>query len=129
MAVIDLVPGVEVSIIVAGEKATEYNDDDAANNDDNPGGAMHTCNRYIEARTDAEFAIDITTTKAFQYLGEMRGICAEIISDGQSLGAHWLYANGAGTPHRISTVAVASSVAGHLVRRRFKFSAVTTGMF
>ncbi|KFY34976.1 hypothetical protein V494_06311 [Pseudogymnoascus sp. VKM F-4513 (FW-928)] len=62
MAVIDAVPGLEVSVCINGQPVNEY--EDSGEEIDGP-LASKTVVKYIEATSDAEFTINVTIDPAF----------------------------------------------------------------
>ena len=62
MAVIDVLPGVEVSITVKGDALTEYHDDHLEDDE-------QTTTRYIEAVSGTIFVVQISLKKDFVFAG------------------------------------------------------------
>ena len=59
-----ILKGIEVSVVIDGKALTEYDDEDAANeNSDHPSEVS----KYIEAIPDAEFSIDITMPRSYNF--------------------------------------------------------------
>lgn len=57
MAVLDEVPGIEVTIQIDGQNVTEYYDPHASNSDSEDDSGCPVVSKYIEAIDDAEFSI------------------------------------------------------------------------
>lgn len=62
MAVLDSLPGVEVTVVVDGKDLHEYRDADMEDDE-------NTVTKYIEAVDDANFAINIKATKDARFEG------------------------------------------------------------
>jgi hypothetical protein len=68
MAILDLVPGLEVTVCVDDHPLEEYNDDEEV--EAQPGEAFQhqasrTVSKYVESITDKEFEIRCNVTSAF----------------------------------------------------------------
>ncbi|KAG9591014.1 hypothetical protein KCU77_g6519, partial [Aureobasidium melanogenum] len=73
MAILDALPGVEVTVVVNDEDLHEYQESDTANRED-------TVTKYIEAVDGANFAVKIKVTKDFVFKGDL--LCAPVRIDG-----------------------------------------------
>ena len=86
MAVIDEVPGVEVSILIDGQPVEEYEDTDEKVNGPL---ASKTVVKYIEVISDTEFTISFAVLPAFwEYIRTGYDLCFEATVDGQRVGGH-----------------------------------------
>ena len=75
-----ILKGIEISVVVDGKALTEYDDEDAANeNSDHPSGVS----KYIEAVPDAEFSIDITMSQSYDLTAD--GLSFRLSLDGVSV--------------------------------------------
>ncbi|CAK1363012.1 hypothetical protein CB0940_04852 [Cercospora beticola] len=74
MAINDAVPGVEIAITVDGKSLQEYTE---AGFEEEP----KTVTRYVEAKSNQNFAISIKTTKGTHMKGDC--LCFEVYVDGQ----------------------------------------------
>jgi hypothetical protein len=69
MAILDLVPGIEVSVCVDGHPLKEYNDDEEVEAQPREAfqhQATRTVSKYVESTTDKEFEIRYSVTRAFK---------------------------------------------------------------
>lgn len=76
MAVIEALPGVEVTIEVDGQPLHEYIDADSDEAEDS-----RTVTRYVEAQNDQVFRIACTVTPRFEFAGDLVGFPSRV--DGQ----------------------------------------------
>lgn len=67
MAILDILPGVEVAITVNGENLQEYTEPDAQEEE-------RVVTKYIEAETGAQFAFKIKVPQGFQFKGDALSI-------------------------------------------------------
>ncbi|KAK7756490.1 hypothetical protein SLS62_001324 [Diatrype stigma] len=63
MAVLDKVPGIEVTVQINGQDVVEYNDPDASEFD----ATFPTSSKYIECVDDAEFAVQYHVTNEYKW--------------------------------------------------------------
>ncbi|THX82003.1 hypothetical protein D6D04_03752 [Aureobasidium pullulans] len=77
MAILDSLPGIEITVVVDGEDLHEYQDTDMEDEE-------NTVTKYVEAVTDANFAIKIKGSRELEYKGEylslkvlVDGLCIE----------------------------------------------------
>lgn len=82
MAILPLVPGIEVSIQVDGQNLTEYEDDeiDQVPAEANASNAQRV-SRYVESVTGKEFSVAMTVTH--HYLSTSPSITSEVYIDGK----------------------------------------------
>ncbi|KAG9683845.1 hypothetical protein KCU95_g18025, partial [Aureobasidium melanogenum] len=73
MAVLDGLPGVEITVVVDGEDLHEYQDADTEDDED-------TVTKYIEAVDNANFAVKIKVTKDAKFKGNR--LAFEVLVDG-----------------------------------------------
>lgn len=73
MAIIDVLPGVEVTIVCDGEPIKEHTDEDL---EEEP----RTVIRYVEAKSDQNFGVSIKVKQGTTFLGET--LAFEIKVDG-----------------------------------------------
>ncbi|KAF4499849.1 hypothetical protein FAGAP_3944 [Fusarium agapanthi] len=86
MAVLDEVPLVTARVRVAGELATEYDpldDQEPVINLDKKGNKIPTRNCYIESKSGAEFAIEITVSDKYQPPNSHDTLIAQVYIDGK----------------------------------------------
>ncbi|KAF5598167.1 hypothetical protein FPCIR_3283 [Fusarium pseudocircinatum] len=86
MAVLDEVPHVTARVRVAGELATEYDpldDQEPVINLDKKGKKIPTRNCYIESKSGAEFAIELTVSDKYQPLNSHDTLITQVYIDGQ----------------------------------------------
>ncbi|KAF5610383.1 uncharacterized protein FSUBG_3299 [Fusarium subglutinans] len=86
MAVLDKVPLITARVRVAGELATEYDpldDHEPVINLDKKGSKIPTRNCYIESKSGAEFAIEITVSDKYQPPKSHDTLITEVYIDGQ----------------------------------------------
>ena len=62
-----ILKGIEVSVVVDGKALTEYDDEDAANENSDH---FSEVSKYIEAIPDAEFSIDITMSQSYDLMAD-----------------------------------------------------------
>ncbi|TIA62545.1 hypothetical protein D6C77_02681 [Aureobasidium pullulans] len=73
MAILDSLPGVEITVVVDGEDLHEYQDTDMEDEE-------NTVTKYVEAVTDANFAIKIKGSQELQYKGDCLSL--DVLVDG-----------------------------------------------
>ena len=73
MAILDSLPGVEITVVVDGEDLHEYQDTDMEDEE-------NTVTKYVEAVTDANFAIKFKGSRELEYKGEYLSL--EVLVDG-----------------------------------------------
>ncbi|RMX92283.1 hypothetical protein D0867_14643 [Hortaea werneckii] len=120
MAIHPNVPGLTVSIDVAGQDLPEYNGDDAQDPSSN------TVTKYIEAVSGAEFAISYRLhTNVFAFAGHAMSI--SVYCDGDPAGRTLVPPNVtiSGTRNSIRHH-IQESINGDLIRRPMMFSGLTT---
>ncbi|KAG5751540.1 hypothetical protein H9Q69_014273 [Fusarium xylarioides] len=86
MAVLDEVPLVTARVRVAGELATEYDplgDQEPVINLDKEGNKINTRNCYIESKSGAEFAVEVTVSDKYRLPHSHDRFIAEVSIDGQ----------------------------------------------
>ncbi|THY27019.1 hypothetical protein D6D00_05256 [Aureobasidium pullulans] len=71
MAILDSLPGVEITVVVDGEDLHEYQDTDMEDEE-------NTVTKYVEAVTGANFAIKACVSQYFKYEGDCLGIRVEV---------------------------------------------------
>jgi hypothetical protein len=84
MAVLDLVPGLEVTICVDSQPLEEYPDDEyeeVPNGEAEQHKATRTVTRYIESTSEKEFAVHLSAAKG--YVMDCDGILWRITIDGK----------------------------------------------
>lgn len=88
MAILDALPGVEVSILINGQSVEEYVD--AGEEVDGP-LASKTVVKYIEAISDAEFAVKASVLPAFRvHMQAMSDLAFQVYIDGKwAAGCCW----------------------------------------
>ena len=75
-----ILKGIEVSVVIDGKALTEYDDEDAANeNPDHPSEVS----KYIEAVPDAEYSVDITMSQSYDLTAD--GLSFSLSLDGVSV--------------------------------------------
>ncbi|THY50640.1 hypothetical protein D6C97_06964 [Aureobasidium pullulans] len=73
MAILDSLPGVEITVVVDGEDLHEYQDTDMEDEE-------NTVTKYVEAVTDANFAIKIKGSQELEYKGDCLSL--DVLVDG-----------------------------------------------
>ncbi|THX83186.1 hypothetical protein D6D05_03603 [Aureobasidium pullulans] len=73
MAILDSLPGVEITVVVDGEDLHEYQDTDMEDEE-------NTVTKYVEAVTGANFAIKFKGSRELEYKGEYLSL--EVLVDG-----------------------------------------------
>ncbi|THY04794.1 hypothetical protein D6D02_07885 [Aureobasidium pullulans] len=73
MAILDSLPGVEITVVVDGEDLHEYQDTDMEDEE-------NTVTKYVEAITDANFAIKIKGSQELEYKGDCLSL--DVLVDG-----------------------------------------------
>ena len=133
MAIIDLVPGIEVSVCVDDHPLEEYNDDEEV--EAQPGGAIQhqatrTVSKYVESATDKEFEIRYNVTSAFNM--DCPTVMFKFFVDGTHIASRILPA------HKYKMLAASKlsfsktirgidlNINGTLVVKPFKFSEIKT---
>ncbi|KAG9551951.1 hypothetical protein KCU71_g14152, partial [Aureobasidium melanogenum] len=115
MAVLDGLPGVEITVVVDGKDLHEYQDSDTANKED-------TVTKYIEAVDGASFAVKIKVIKDFKFKGDL--LCVQVHIDGT------LVSYAATTPADVQADAydfmIDSIRVNNETRRRLKFKVLET---
>ncbi|KAF4997277.1 hypothetical protein FGRMN_3969 [Fusarium graminum] len=87
MAVLDRVPHVTARVRVAGELATEYkppDDQDVVINPDHQGSEIPSTHCYIESKSGARFAIEVTVAPNFKFPWDHDIMAIFVHIDGQS---------------------------------------------
>ena len=86
MAVVDGLPGVEVTVKVGGRKAVEYDDPDAADAVDTlPNPACKTTSKYIESVDNAEFALLLNISHSYDWGYRDHSLSVHLFVDGQQV--------------------------------------------
>lgn len=81
MAIIGTVPGIEISILVRGTRATEY----AAPEADDTEQTSPTITRYIEAIDDAEFDVHYEISNDYEWGFRGHALCLKLWVDGKRM--------------------------------------------
>ncbi|KAF5241376.1 hypothetical protein FANTH_9119 [Fusarium anthophilum] len=92
MAVLDEVPLVTARVRVAGELATEYDpldDQEPVINLDKEGNKIPTRKCYIESKSSAEFAVEVTLSDKYRLPHSHDVLLAEVYIDGQWMRSQW----------------------------------------
>lgn len=130
MAVLDEVPGVEITVQVAGRDATEYDDPDAAQREPSEAAEVPTSIKYIECVGGAEFTITTRVQNTYGWGYMNHSLSSNVYVDGKSVNGHLisqshLY-NGLNTRITKGNTAY-DHTTGQWLLQRFKFSAISTG--
>jgi hypothetical protein len=94
MAVLDEVPGIEVSVQISGEDATEYDADDEASQDFAQQNSCPTMIKYIECIEDAEFAIKLVVGPEHNWCERTHILSFKLHIDGERIKARLLRKQG-----------------------------------
>lgn len=117
------IPGLTVSVTVAGQIAREYNDPDSPAEVGIP-----TTSCYIESKSGAEFAIETRITPDFELSGNFDLVIVRVTIDGAY--AHGKVLDPKETSfNTISSQYVSSKKAGYVEDRNFVFSPINKGSF
>ncbi|RBQ91475.1 hypothetical protein FVER53263_00584 [Fusarium verticillioides] len=130
MAVLDEIPLVTARVRVAGELATEYDaldDQEPVINLDKEGSKIPTRNCYIESKSGAEFAVEVTVSGKYRLPHSHDRFIAEVFIDGQ-----WMESHCIGTPFSpgmSSTIVISGAEFlaenERVVTRKFVFAPIT----
>ncbi|RBQ70136.1 hypothetical protein FVER14953_00584 [Fusarium verticillioides] len=130
MAVLDEIPLVTARVRVAGELATEYDaldDQEPVINLDKEGSKIPTRNCYIESKSGAEFAVEVTVSGKYRLPHSHDRFIAEVFIDGQ-----WMESRCIGTPFSpgmSSTIVISGAEFlaenERVVTRKFVFAPIT----
>lgn len=77
MAIIEVVPGIQVSVLISGKAAPEFPDPGT----DAPSGCK-TTTRYIESRDDATFAVHVAANSDYDWVYKSHAVKAVLFVDG-----------------------------------------------
>jgi tRNA U54 and U55 pseudouridine synthase Pus10 len=133
MAIIDLVPGIEVSICVDDHPLVEYNDDEevgAQHGEAIQHQATRTVSKYVESATDKEFGIRYNVTSAFNM--DCPTIMFKVFIDGVNIRSQIVRAHrykelaASGLPYAKTMKGVESKINGMVVVKLFKFTEIKT---
>lgn len=124
MAVLEDVPGIKVVVTVAGEDAIEYDD---PNDADRERPAWPTSSKYIECVDDAEFSIKAFITSDYAWGYQNHNLRINFTADGNHIRGTLVTSE---DDHCIHVKGPESycNTTHQWVRRRCKFSAISTGM-
>lgn len=128
MAVIDAVPGIEISICINGQPVKEYEDSDQEV--DGP-LASTTAVKYIEAISDREFTIKVTVHPAFdEHKGTREDLLINAKVDGKWVAGHYrdCAANNKFIPWNTVLDGMVQIEAGRETIRAFTFTTVDIGL-
>lgn len=118
MAILDSLPGVEITVVVDGEDLHEYQDTDMEDEE-------NTVTKYVEAVTGANFAIKIMVPKKFGFEGTC--LSFHVLVDGAEA-EHPLI-----QPRHVRRAPKVRSVEGARVSnthiRKFRFTELETGEY
>jgi hypothetical protein len=117
MAILDSLPGVEITVVVNGEDLHEYQDTDMEDEE-------NTVTKYVEAVTGANFAIKITMPKGFAFGGDCLSFRVKV--DGLFAKSPLI---GPGDTSEISTFLVDGVTVGDENIRKLRFSELEIGMY
>ncbi|THW64471.1 hypothetical protein D6D19_09493 [Aureobasidium pullulans] len=115
MAILDSLPGVEITVVVDGEDLHEYQDTDMEDEED-------TITKYVEAVTDATFAIKIKGSKRVTYKGDCLSFHVSV--DGSSIEWPMIFSEATKVEDHIRIVEGVYVRDGYL--RKPKFNALET---
>ncbi|KAI8634043.1 hypothetical protein F5Y19DRAFT_461548 [Xylariaceae sp. FL1651] len=127
MAILEDVPGIEVTVDCGGRSLHELEDPNA--HDDDGAAACPTANKYIECIDDAEFAVIIKVDNGYEWGYRNHVLVATTYVDGQHIRGIVLRSSDTRYESSISRVRghqVYSSVFNSWSLRRFKFALVKT---
>ncbi|ENH61423.1 hypothetical protein FOC1_g10016238 [Fusarium oxysporum f. sp. cubense race 1] len=130
MAVLDEVPLVTARVRVAGELATEYDpldNQESVINLDKEGTKIPTRNCYIESKSGAEFAVEVTVSDKYRLPHSHDTLIAEVSIDGQVMES--CYIRTPFSPGMPSTIVISSAEflaeKERVVARKFVFAPIT----
>ncbi|EXK96070.1 hypothetical protein FOQG_03241 [Fusarium oxysporum f. sp. raphani 54005] len=130
MAVLDEVPLVTARVRVAGELATEYDpldNQESVINLDKEGTKIPTRNCYIESKSGAEFAVEVTVSDKYRLPHSHDTLTAEVSIDGQVMES--CYIRTPFSPGMPSTIVISSAEflaeKERVVARKFVFAPIT----
>uniref|UniRef100_A0A0D2XAL4 DUF7918 domain-containing protein n=1 Tax=Fusarium oxysporum (strain Fo5176) TaxID=660025 RepID=A0A0D2XAL4_FUSOF len=130
MAVLDEVPLVTARVRVAGELATEYDpldNQESVINLDKEGTKIPTRNCYIESKSGAEFAVEVTVSDKYRLPHSHDTLIAEVSIDGQMMES--CYIRTPFSPGMPSTIVISSAEflaeKERVVARKFVFAPIT----
>ncbi|KAL7762216.1 hypothetical protein ACKLNR_008751 [Fusarium oxysporum f. sp. zingiberi] len=130
MAVLDEVPLVTARVRVAGELATEYDpldNQESVINLDKEGTKIPTRNCYIESKSGAEFAVEVTVSDKYRLPHSHDTLIAEVSIDGQVMES--CYIRTPFSPGMSSTIVISSAEflaeKERVVARKFVFAPIT----
>ncbi|EWZ51710.1 uncharacterized protein FOBCDRAFT_313691 [Fusarium oxysporum Fo47] len=130
MAVLDEVPLVTARVRVAGELATEYDpldNQESVINLDKEGTKLPTRNCYIESKSGAEFAVEVTVSDKYRLPHSHDTLIAEVSIDGQMMES--CYIRTPFSPGMPSTIVISSAEflaeKERVVARKFVFAPIT----
>jgi len=122
MAVLDAVPGLEVTVHINGASATEYDDPEG-----NDSYGLCTVTKYIESAEGTEFSI-VTQVK-HNYAWGYRGheLVTHVSIDGRHCRATRIFPSSVLTVTRDTGVVERQPDTQQWVLRKYRFAAITTG--
>ncbi|EXA52036.1 hypothetical protein FOVG_00492 [Fusarium oxysporum f. sp. pisi HDV247] len=130
MAVLDEVPLVTARVRVAGELATEYDpldNQESVINLNKEGTKIPTRNCYIESKSSAEFAVEVTVSDKYRLPHSHDTLIAEVSIDGQVMES--CYIRTPFSPGMPSTIVISSAEflaeKERVVARKFVFAPIT----
>jgi hypothetical protein len=118
MAVLDGVPGLEVTVLANGAPLEEYIDADEET-------SRYKAVQYVEAVSGAEFQVKHCISSAFKVKGSNRGVKIELHLDGKYVGSHILLRNRIHSEHIFK--GVQEKVDNQCIVRRMCFSELEIG--
>ncbi|KAI0883591.1 uncharacterized protein GGS22DRAFT_167494 [Annulohypoxylon maeteangense] len=128
MAILEELPGVEVTVVVAGRDAVEYDDPDAS---EQPAGVENypTSTKYIECIDGTNFSIKYNFTGNYDWSYRNHSLCLRLKADGTYLrgvliGKHHLVANR--KVYEVQDRVFYNTETREWQGQKFKFSTVTT---
>ncbi|ROT43266.1 hypothetical protein SODALDRAFT_34841 [Sodiomyces alkalinus F11] len=127
MAIIEAIPGLEVSVDVNGERAQEYDDADGLEEDVSTRRARYRRFVYIESKSDALFSVKLRLPNTIRLSTPSNALAYKIYVDGANKAYYTHFLNGGlDRPHVIDGAHDMDPATGQVLLKKFKFAPVTT---
>ncbi|KAI1458285.1 hypothetical protein F4805DRAFT_425164 [Annulohypoxylon moriforme] len=128
MAILEEVPGIEVTVVVAGRDATEYDDPDASEQP-NEAADCPTSTKYIECIDGANFSVKYHLTNDYDWSYQNHSLTFTLHADGTRLKGTVLKERDLRYGHKTTEIKEKEyfdAATQQWQGQKFKFSAVTT---
>lgn len=125
MAVLDDIPGIKVAVVVGGNEVTEYDDPNAADQDQ---PAYPTSTKYIECADGAEFSIKLYVNHNYAWGYRDHALKVRPLIDGKRMDGTIVREDHAECTH-IRGYSFLSATTNQWQLQKWKFSNISTSMF